>query len=67
MEGFVKRSLICFLLVLMSGVLAFAANDEREAERVKDAGEVMKEILNIPTTFRRICWTRRSAWSSCPR
>ena len=48
MEGFVKRSLICFLLVLMSGVLAFAANDEREAERVKDAGEVMKEILNIP-------------------
>ena len=27
---------------------AFAANDEREEDRVKDAGEVLKEILNIP-------------------
>jgi lipid-binding SYLF domain-containing protein len=27
---------------------AFASRDEREQERVKEAGEVLKEILNIP-------------------
>ncbi len=43
-----KKSVVCLLIVLMSGVLAFAANDEREADRVKDAGVVLKEILNIP-------------------
>src|SRR6202158_3665527 len=40
--------MVCFIVVLMSGVAAFAANDEREADRVKDAGVVLKEILNIP-------------------
>src|SRR6202158_2784820 len=40
--------MVCFIVVLMSGVAAFAANDEHEVERVKDAGEVLKEILNIP-------------------
>ncbi len=43
-----KKFLTCFLLVLMSGVMAFAAGDEREEDRVKDAGVVLKEILNIP-------------------
>ena len=42
-----KKLVVCFELVLMS-VMAFAANDEREEDRVKDAGNVMKEILNIP-------------------
>jgi lipid-binding SYLF domain-containing protein len=42
-----KKLVVCFALVLMS-VMAFAANDEREEDRVKDAGDVMKEILNIP-------------------
>ena len=42
-----KKLAVCFALVLMS-VMAFAANDEREEDRVKDAGNVMKEILNIP-------------------
>lgn len=42
-----KKLVVCFALVLMS-VMAFGANDEREEDRVKDAGEVMKEILNIP-------------------
>src|ERR1700758_2280051 len=44
-----KKLAVCFglVLVLMS-VMAFAANDEREEDRVKDAGDVMKEILNIP-------------------
>jgi len=47
-----KKFLVCFVVVLLSGVTAFAAafaaNDEREEDRVKDAGVVMKEILNIP-------------------
>jgi lipid-binding SYLF domain-containing protein len=42
-----KKLVVCFALILMS-VMAFAANDEREEDRVKDAGDVMKEILNIP-------------------
>jgi lipid-binding SYLF domain-containing protein len=36
------------LLVVCAAAASFAANDEREQDRVKDAGEVMKEILNIP-------------------
>jgi len=44
-----KKLVVCFGLVLMSmSVMAFAANDQREEDRVKDAGDVMKEILNIP-------------------
>ena len=43
-----KRLLICTLLVLMSTAAAFAADDEREEDRVKDAGVVLKEILDIP-------------------
>jgi lipid-binding SYLF domain-containing protein len=46
--GFSMKKLIaCAVLVLMSMPL-FAANDEHEAERVKEAGTVLKEILNIP-------------------
>ena len=43
-----KKLLVCFIIVLISGVTAFAANDEREQDRVKEAGVVLKEILNIP-------------------
>ena len=43
-----KKFLICFLVVLFSAVATFAQDDEREEDRVKDAGVVMKEILNIP-------------------
>lgn len=42
-----KKFVVCFIVVLMSTVAAFA-DDEREADRVKDAGVVLKEILNIP-------------------
>ncbi len=42
-----KKFLVCCIVVL-SGLTAFAANDEHEQDRVKDAGLVMKEILNIP-------------------
>jgi lipid-binding SYLF domain-containing protein len=48
LEGFVKKFMVGCMVVLLSGVAAFAANDEREADRVKDAGVVIKEILNIP-------------------
>jgi len=43
-----KRLVVCFAVLLISSVAAFAANDEREEDRVKDAGDVLKEILNIP-------------------
>src|SRR5258708_17941507 len=43
-----KKSIVCLIVVLMSSIAALAANDEREVDRVKDAGVVLKEILNIP-------------------
>jgi len=42
------KKLILSLLVLILPSIALAAVDERIEERVKDAGAVMKEILNIP-------------------
>ena len=43
-----KKSIMCVIIILMSTVAVFAADDEREADRVKDAGVVLKEIMNIP-------------------
>jgi len=43
-----KKFIAYFLTLLLAAAPALAANDEKEAERVKDSGEVMKEILNIP-------------------
>jgi len=43
-----KKSMACVLALLLLWTTAFAANDAKEVERVKDAGEVLKEILNIP-------------------
>jgi lipid-binding SYLF domain-containing protein len=43
-----KKFLVCLLVALISTAAAFAADDEREEDRVKDAGTVLKEILNIP-------------------
>ncbi len=43
-----KRCSVYLMMFLMSTMLAFAADNAREQERVKDAGEVLKEILNIP-------------------
>lgn len=43
-----KKIIVCVAVVLIWSMTAFAANDAHEAERVKDAGEVLKEILNIP-------------------
>jgi len=43
-----KKFMLCFLVLVTSTMAAFAADDEHEKERVKDAGVVLKEILNIP-------------------
>src|SRR5689334_11465603 len=42
------RKLFVVMIVLAFLPAAFAANDEKEEDRVKDAGVVLKEILNIP-------------------
>src|ERR1700722_12626864 len=42
-----KKFIMCTLLLLVA-MTAFAADDDREEDRVKDAGVVLKEILNIP-------------------
>jgi SH3 domain-containing YSC84-like protein 1 len=43
-----KKFIVCFAVLLMSAATTFAANNEREEDRVKDAGTVLKEILNMP-------------------
>jgi SH3 domain-containing YSC84-like protein 1 len=43
-----KKVAVCFLTLGLCASPGFATNDAKEVERVKDAGEVMKEILNIP-------------------
>ena len=43
-----KKFIVCLDRCPDVGVAAFAADDEREEDRVKDAGVVLKEILNIP-------------------
>src|SRR5689334_19933393 len=42
-----KKTLAFLLLTLLALPLAFA-KDEKEEDRVKEAGTVLKEILNIP-------------------
>lgn len=43
-----KRLLVTLVLVCVSLTPVLAANNEKEQERVKDSGDVLKEILNIP-------------------
>jgi len=43
-----KKLIVSFAIVCMLCVTAFAVDDEHEQDRVKDAGVVLKEILNIP-------------------
>ena len=43
-----KRVSVLLMTALLCSVTSFAANNEREAQRVKDSGQVLKEILNIP-------------------
>lgn len=44
----IHRFAVLPIALLMCLSAAFAATDAREEQRVRDAGEVMKEILNIP-------------------
>src|ERR1700691_3731818 len=47
-EG-MKNAMGCLLALLVAAsALAVDENDQREEDRVKDAGVVMKEVLNIP-------------------
>ena len=48
-----KRFTAWFVVLLMSVPMMFAADNEHEEDRVKDAGTVMKEILNIPDDIPR--------------
>jgi lipid-binding SYLF domain-containing protein len=43
-----KKLAACFLTLCLSAPAAFASNDVKETARVKESGEVMREILNIP-------------------
>ncbi|HTW30652.1 MAG TPA: lipid-binding SYLF domain-containing protein [Candidatus Sulfotelmatobacter sp.] len=43
-----KKLVVGLVILLMSAVSVLGAEDEREEDRVKDAGVVLKEILNIP-------------------
>jgi SH3 domain-containing YSC84-like protein 1 len=42
------KLIVCGFLLLISALGVRAQDDEREEDRVKDAGVVLKEILNIP-------------------
>ena len=42
------KTLLTILLMCSLMLPAFAADDEKEADRVKESGVVLKEILNIP-------------------
>jgi SH3 domain-containing YSC84-like protein 1 len=44
----IRRMAIMLIALCLSACAVFATTDEREQERVRDAGQVMKEILNIP-------------------
>jgi SH3 domain-containing YSC84-like protein 1 len=43
-----KKLIVYLAVMVISAVGAASASDVHEEERVKDAGEVLKEILNIP-------------------
>ncbi len=42
------KTLLAIFLACLVSVPAFAADDEKEVDRVKESGVVLKEILNIP-------------------
>jgi SH3 domain-containing YSC84-like protein 1 len=43
-----KQTLLALLIVCALFTSAFAVNNEKEQERVKDSGQVLKEVLDIP-------------------
>src|SRR6516165_6379586 len=47
-----KKTFVCLAVVLMSALASYAA-EEHVQDRVRDAGQVMKEVLNIPNDIPR--------------
>jgi lipid-binding SYLF domain-containing protein len=47
------KTVVAFLLALISVVPVLAASNDKEVDRVKDAGQVLKEILDIPDDIPR--------------
>ena len=52
-----KRIFSLMVAMFLVGLPAFAQKDENN--RIKNAGQVMVEILNVPDDIPRIFWTRR--------
>jgi SH3 domain-containing YSC84-like protein 1 len=48
LNGGLMKTLLATILMCTFLLPAFAADDEKEEDRVKQSGEVLKEILNIP-------------------
>ena len=56
------------MFVARHNAVGAAFSQEKEQDRVKEAGEVLKEILDAPDKgIRRTCWIRRSALLSIRR
>src|SRR5689334_489223 len=64
-----KRFTAYFLTILLAAAPALARDEKVEQERVKESGEVIKEILNIPDDIRQDLPQRpalhRQVGSSC--
>jgi len=55
------RKVSVFVFAIFLACPTFAANESREQKRLEACGQVFKEILDIPTGFRRLCSTRPNA------
>lgn len=48
-----KRYLACVLTIVMFALPVTAADDEKEEERLRNCGTVLKEVLDIPENIPR--------------
>jgi hypothetical protein len=67
-----KRIFALVLAAALVGLPAFLrasplGGDEKETDRLENAGQVAKEIMDIPDDIRRTCWTKRTASLWCHR
>jgi hypothetical protein len=60
------KNLIAVLLSLICIPLAIAAENQKESDRVKDSGVVLKEILNIPDDIPKDLLDRSECVKSSP-
>jgi len=57
-----KKTMATFLVLALGLPLgAQDKSDSKEAERLENCGTVIKEIMDIPMTFRRTLSTKRNA------